>query len=181
MFGQGSVIEALHKLRSNSGMARWYQHHKEREVKGRRWEPRILDDFLFSTVDEVRSRNANRLAQYTLSLQFLDEISFFRESVLRREARGDSAYPGQRDHTAHTVNNWLLGWLIYEHSTRFRAAFKKAAKARRLLTAGTHGAGGVSAEIAFGNVWIYASLLHDIGYLFEGAIDAMSWRADHDM
>ena len=179
MFGQGSIIEALHKLRSDSRMARWYRHHKEREAHGPRWNSRLLDDFLFSTVDEVRSRNANKLAQATLTLQFLDEITFFRESVLRREARGDIAYPGQRDHTAHTVNNWLLGWLIYEHSEPFRNAFKKAAEPRRLLVSGT--GEHVDEEIAFGNVWIYASLLHDIGYLFEGAIDAMSWRADHDM
>jgi hypothetical protein len=179
MFGHGSIIEALYKLRSNSRMARWYQHHKEREVDGLHWEPSLLDDFLFSTVDEVRSRNANKLAQATLTLQFLDEITFFRESVLRREAGGDIANPGQRDHTAHTVNNWLLGWLIYEHSEQFRGAFKVAAQARGLLVDGTGKT--IDEEIAFGNVWIYASLLHDIGYLFEGAIEAMSWRADHAM
>jgi len=36
-------------------------------------------------------------------------------------------------------------------------------------------------DIAFGDVWIYASLLHDIGYLFEGAIEAMSWRSGHEL
>jgi hypothetical protein len=33
---------------------------------------------------------------------------------------------------------------------------------------------------AFGDVWNYASILHDIGYLFEGAMARLSWEAHHE-
>lgn len=176
MFGADSIIAMLSNLRHRSRMIGWYRHYS---AKGRAWSSNLINEFLFSTVDEVRSRRANKLAKAILDLQLLGETMFFRESVLRREAGGDIAYPGQRDHTAHTVNNWLLGWLIYEKSETFREAFTKAANARRLMEC--RGPTPVPVDIVFGDVWIYASLLHDIGYLFEGAIEPMSWRTDHEL
>src|SRR5262245_60562353 len=114
----------LSSLNGNSRMKKWYDYHNERRPG--LWRPELLEGFLCSTVDEVRSRRANELAQVTLKLHYFDEVMPLRESVLCREAGGDTANPNQRDHTAHTVNNWLLGWLIYENSKQFRTAFGKA-------------------------------------------------------
>src|SRR5678815_4905662 len=148
MFSANSIIAVLGNAEHLSRMTSWYQHYG---LKGRLFEPRLINDFLTSTVDEVRSRRANRLAQAVLDLQLLGETMAFRDLVLRREAGGDIANPSQRDHTAHTVNNWLLGWLIYEKSPLFRDAFARAAAARGLPAC--RGGEPVSMDIAFGDVW----------------------------
>lgn len=129
-----------------------------------------LDRFLTSTMDEVRLYWADEYASAVLKLRDLDDASHFRHGVLRRELQGDVGYDRQRDHSAHTLNNYLLGWGIYEHSEEFRKALDLHLHAR-----------GNSAEIsadkrarAFGIVWTWGSLLHDIGYLFEGSLSALS-------
>jgi hypothetical protein len=50
-----------------------------------------------------------------------------------------------------------------------------AMKTRRLTTS------RYGPESVFGDLWQYVSLLHDIGYLVEGAIDGPSWAVNHEM
>ena len=135
------------------------------------WRGKI-NEFLKSTMDEARSVTAGELASGTLDLHGFQEAVFFRETVLRREALADTSYPKQRDHSAHTVNNWLLGWLLYERSPELRTALADACKDRRIER---------PAREAFGDVWSYASIVHDVGYLFEGSLEDLSWQMDHVM
>jgi hypothetical protein len=66
--------------------------------------------FLQATTDEVRTITSHRVAECILKQIGLSDTMQFREAVLRRELYGNIAYQGQRDHSAHTLNNYLLGW-----------------------------------------------------------------------
>jgi predicted HD phosphohydrolase len=129
-----------------------------------------LEKFLSATMDEVRLYWADEYAVEVLKKRDLDDAAHFRHGVMRRELQGDVGYDRQRDHSAHTLNNYLLGWAFFQHSQVFREAFDKQLKARR-----------PSADVpdersarAFAIVWTWASLLHDTGYLFEGSLSAIS-------
>ena len=115
-------------------------------------------------MDEVRLQSAEAFAETTLRVHDFDDAAHFRLGVLRREASGDIAYSRQRDHSAHTVNNWLLGWYLYGHVPRLVAALRQAQEARGMWQAALAG---------FGQTWQCASLLHDIGYIFDGSVGAL--------
>lgn len=72
----------------------------------------ILQKFLRSSMDEVRLKHARRFSQVTMEIYDVADADHFRQGLLRREAGQSMAYPAQRDHSAHTVNNWLLGWFF---------------------------------------------------------------------
>lgn len=136
------------------------------------------DRMLRATLDEVRLHHADRFAKSVLRHHDIDDAAHFRHSVLRRELTAEVAYDGQRDHSAHTVTLYLLGWYIYLHSERFRLTFAEHAK-RRERPGAPFKPGGI--DKYFRNVWMWASLLHDVGYLFEGGLSALSsdLQADH--
>lgn len=140
-----------------------------------RCDTKVLRSCLASTMDEVRLVWADRYAQMVLAERDLDDAGHFRHAVLRRELRGDISYPGQRDHSAHTLYNYLLGWLLYTKSQTVRTSFEKhlATRAGKAISA-------EAAPRAFANVWVWASLLHDVGYMFEGAIDVLETRLQDD-
>ncbi|MBU1042089.1 MAG: hypothetical protein KKF77_13410 [Proteobacteria bacterium] len=123
-----------------------------------------LELFLFSTMDEVRLRHAEEYAESILRITFMQDASFFRKSLLRREAAGEFSYAKQRDHAAHTLYNYLIGWYIYTNSYVVGEEM-----ARHLKTRGWE---GNSTE--FGSTWPFLSLLHDIGYIFEGSLGPLS-------
>lgn len=169
-----TMIEELRRLANRrSEMAKYYDAELKEKGLAQTVEWRtLLGDFLGATMDEVRSRVATEFARATLKLQSVDEAMFFRENVLRREARSEIGYAKQRDHSAHTVNNWLLGWLLYANSDSLREALHAAIESRMLTD--------FHPRRVFGDVWQYASVLHDVGYLFEGSIAGMSWDVHHD-
>src|SRR5687768_2176462 len=74
-----------------------------------------IAEFLDSRMDEIRLFKAGGLVLEILKETDYDDMEFFREGVLKRESSGAISYQGQRDHSAHTLYNWLLGWYIYEH------------------------------------------------------------------
>jgi hypothetical protein len=121
----------------------------------------LLEMFLGSTMDEVRLRRAVEFATQTMNLFDVGDATFFRQLVLQREVFRRIAYDKQRDHTAHTVNNWLLGWLLFEDVSELRKKMLTSIERRKIEKFPTF-------EI-FGDLWMYASLLHDIGYMFEGS------------
>lgn len=120
--------------------------------------------FLTSTMDSARVYYANRCSQALLKKEDVDDAVHFRDGVLRKEMHGRIAYAKQRDHTAHTLNNYLLGWWIFEESGLVRDAFSEAFQAR----SGRKIASPKTMRSRFNAVWIWASLLHDVGYLLEG-------------
>ncbi|WP_042876575.1 hypothetical protein [Cupriavidus necator] len=135
--------------------------------------PTIQDElvhFLSTTMDQVRVNKALDCTRRVLAIADLEDFEMFREGVWKREATRGMAYDKQRDHTAHTLNNWLLGWYFYSHSDRIYSAINTAIERRDWNPSASH---KFSFDQYFGHTWQYTSLLHDIGYLFEGSITSM--------
>lgn len=124
-----------------------------------------------ATMDDVRLHWADEYSQLILRHRDLDDASHFRHAVMRREIVSDITYEQQRDHSAHTLYNYLLGWCFFESIPAVREAF--TTQLRRRSGADSDPAPERLAR-AFANVWVWASLLHDVGYLFEGGIVALS-------
>ncbi len=133
----------------------------------------VLDQFLDSRMDEVRLRRAGDLAEATLPLFDVSDASAFRSVVLQREVYRKISYPKQRDHSAHTVNNWLVGWLMFEKVPLLTSKISQAIAKRGIDTRYPE------YEI-FGDLWMNASLLHDVGYAFEGAIELSAFEENLD-
>ena len=119
-----------------------------------------LKQFLEATIDEVRLHYAERAAHATLALTDIDDSRYFRKAVLLRELKSTMGYEKQRDHAAHTVHNYLLGWFIVLNSSEVRTQAKRQFAMRF---------DEECVEQNFMNLWAIPSLLHDIGYLFEGS------------
>jgi hypothetical protein len=115
-------------------------------------------------MDQVRLRVAGEISKSVLGLVDLDDMDHFREGVLKREVIGEIAYAKQRDHSGHTLYNWMLGWYFYDHCRLIRDRMD-AEVAKRLLRWPKD---PMTTQEFFGFVWQYVSLLHDIGYIFEG-------------
>jgi len=126
-----------------------------------------LRAFLGSTNDEARLRYATSCSERILAINDMDDGEYFRRAVLQREVHGDIAYQLQRDHSAHTLYNYLLGLYVYAENQKVRDAIDAAFKAR-----------GIPWQ--FLQVWQFASLLHDVGYLFEGPIPALDWAVQSE-
>jgi hypothetical protein len=43
----------------------------------------------------------------------IEEAAYFWQAVLRREITGNVTYSRQRDHFAHTLYNYLMGWYFF--------------------------------------------------------------------
>ena len=126
-----------------------------------------LTKFLRSTMDQVRVNRALACTERILVIADLLDFEMFREGVWKREATGVINYHSQRDHTAHTLNNWLLGWYVFSKVDAIRSALEGAIVHRKWNVE------LFSLEEYFGHIWQFTSLLHDIGYLFEGAVSRM--------
>ncbi|MED5374458.1 MAG: hypothetical protein VX899_25805 [Myxococcota bacterium] len=129
---------------------------------------KLLSAFLRATMDEVRVARAEELAAAFLEVEDIDDTVHFRHGVLRRERGGDIAYTGQRDHAAHTVNNYLLGWALYLSNERIYDSVRQALATRSGISPSSIPRARV--DNRFNAVWLFASLLHDVGYLLEGGL-----------
>jgi len=116
-------------------------------------------------MDEVRITTSNRAALEVLKTIGLGDFALFREAVLRRELTGEIAYVNQRDHSSHTLYNYLLGWYFFIQSGRLKKALAEEFN-KRGVPDSTFPFTDYSTY--FGCIWQYVSLLHDIGYMFEG-------------
>lgn len=133
-----------------------------------------LKRFLESSTDEVRVLTASRLSVALLDIMGMTDFDVFRDAVLRREIHGVMDYKKQRDHSAHTLNNYLLGWYFFLHSSRISEGLKREFR-KRGVPSGTSLPANSEASY-FGSIWQYASLLHDIGYMFEGGVQASGFE-----
>lgn len=131
------------------------------------------EKFFKATLDEVRLHYAERFTRSILERFDLDDAMHFHEAVLSRELTGSMTYEKQRDHAAHTLNNYLLGWFFFSHCKKLRDAVGTAIGKRRKWE------GEQSLHTRFGNVWVWASLLHDVGYLLEGNVQRVSPEVQH--
>jgi hypothetical protein len=116
--------------------------------------------FLNASMDESRIISQHKFAKSILSRVDLDDLEYFRMNVLKRELTGLISYDKQRDHAAHTVYNYILGYYFYEN-TKIKDYFIEHFKLRGIQE---------RRNDSFGSLWPFVSLLHDIGYIFEGSI-----------
>jgi hypothetical protein len=156
-----SINDAIRALAADDGSSIAKYYNQDPNLLGA--IRATLNQFLDSRMDQVRLRHASDFAEATLPLFDLGDARAFRYVVLQREVYRRISYPKQRDHSAHTVNNWLLGWLMFEKVPSFAAKMSQAIKKRSIST-------GYPEYEVFGDLWMNASLLHDVGYAFEGAI-----------
>jgi hypothetical protein len=120
-----------------------------------------ISKFLDARMDQIRIYHALKASKALLGTVDASEAFTFQDAVLWKERSRQIAYHSQRDHTCHTLNNFILGWYIYQNSPALKDSFSSAFAKRKL-------GDGRPDEIKFGSTWIYVSLLHDIGYIFEG-------------
>jgi hypothetical protein len=116
-------------------------------------------------LDQVRLQQAEAYAEPALRTTDLAEADLFRKIILARETEGTIRYDLQRDHVVHTVNNYLLGWYFLAHCEAFRREFAACCQ-RRHVAEDVNDYDSIVKQ--FGEVWVFVSLLHDIGYMFEG-------------
>ncbi len=168
-----------------------------------------LADFFDAVLDEVRIKNANAFAKYALYISDNDDLAYFRDTLARREISADIDYDKQRDHAVHTLYNYLLGWYIFEHSTRLQNEFeshfekilqidldnqknslldfyKLSGKFQNIcktydieINAEPENMDLIAQVHEFADVWPIASLLHDIGYILEGNLSSASPDVEH--
>lgn len=163
----------------NDKERRFSRHHRhgfrirEGQTEGERANDffSAIGKFLHSTMDETRLAHSRTAADAVLWISHLDDASYFRDAVLRRELLRHVSYQKHRDHSAHTLNNYLLGWYIFDHSAIIRDEFARVALLRQ----------EERADDLFFHIWPHVSLLHDVGYVFEGSSDSQSsdYHSDH--
>lgn len=127
-----------------------------------------LNDFLFATMDEVRFKHANDFAKYALDMIDMGELDYLRKGLLRREEGREISYLKHRDHSAHTVYNYILGWYLYENNPTLKKCILEHFKMREKAVK------DVDLEYYFAYLWPFLSIVHDIGYLFEGTLEPLS-------
>jgi hypothetical protein len=152
-----------------TGKSDYLRYHKEIHDEGAK---DVLQSFLAATLDEVRLRKAEEYAEKVLRITDSDDTIYFRQALLRREISGEMDFLRQRDHAAHTVNNYILGWFILE-----KVPAMKAEMLRHINIRFADPKRPIDKDVAlkrFFCMWPFVSLLHDIGYLFEGTLSSMS-------
>lgn len=123
----------------------------------------VLKEFLYSTLDEVRLRMANKYSKIALEKIDIHDAEFFRRGILRREVSSIISYQKQRDHSAHTLNNYLFGWYFYLKVPIIENKIREHFELRNWNRQSQD----------FANIWPFTSLVHDIGYLFEGFLSPL--------
>lgn len=126
---------------------------------GNHFDQELLGRFLSATMDEARLRFADQYAAQVLAATDLEEMNHFRQGVHRREVGRTMGFEGQRDHSAHTLNNYLLGAYFWSNSNTLADFIKNDMSLRGITPTSTN----------FFSLWQFVSLLHDIGYVVEGA------------
>jgi hypothetical protein len=106
-----------------------------------------LEAFFATRTDVRRLAAAQDVAACVLDLHDLDDLNGIREIVAKQELRRTIRYKNQRDHTAHTLYLYLLGIWLFDNVPQVAKAVKVPVR-----------------DFLFR--WAYASLLHDIGYVF---------------
>lgn len=136
----------LHHFRNGHGAAKYLRN---RIVN----LDQLLVDFFNARSDIKRIIQAEKVAEKVLETMEYKEILGLRKEVASLEIKRIIDYETQNDHTAHTVYLFLLGIWMYDHVSALRDAFNSSITNKQK-------------EKMFVFQWTFASLLHDIGYLF---------------
>lgn len=119
----------------------------------------VIEDFLSATTDSVRLVRASKASRDILEQYDMAELEDLRARIQASELLRVIPYSRQTDHSAHTLYLYLLGIYLFfackpirEGIARF---FNKKDESPELLS-------------KFLFQWVFVSLLHDIGYIFQG-------------
>lgn len=115
---------------------------------------RDLKDFFYSRSDIQRIQKAEFIAEKMLRLTDFSEFVSIRSAVATIEIQRRISYKKQSDHTAHTVYLFLLGVWVYDNLPSLKERINKFINSSNPIH-------------MFLFQWTYASLLHDVGYLFS--------------
>jgi hypothetical protein len=136
--------------------------------------PELLEcvDRMFRSRSDVRRLVAAQdVARAVLKKNDADDLLRLRDIVATQELRRLIKYPDQKDHTAHTVYLYLLGVWLFDHLQDVRKNFVKKHKISNVALSVKSGCDSPGVEVdsvdeKFLFHWMYASLLHDVGYAF---------------
>ena len=121
--------------------------------------PKLIELFLSANTDSVRLVRASNASRRILEEYDMGELEDLRASVQASELLRVIPYAKQTDHSAHTLYLFLLGIYLFFACAPLRAGLAKF-----------FGKRDNSAELvdSFLFQWVFVSLLHDIGYIFQG-------------
>lgn len=139
----------------------------------------LLQDFFQTRTDIRRVHLSQQVSKIILDLFDLDEFVEIRQKIAELELLRIIKYENQRDHTVHTVYLFLLGLWLFENVPYIQANFKKWYSSEgnsfemtsNILETSENDYNKEEAKQnylihRFIFQWIYASLIHDIGYVF---------------
>jgi hypothetical protein len=143
----------------------------EKQLEGIDIPSKVLNyqKFFDSTMDEARQYYADEFAEFILFRSDMMDAAYFRNVISRKELAREVDYDKHRDHAGHTVNNYLLGWYFYCNCDPIKREINKKIDWLQKITSTN-----IKYADFFGNAWVNASLMHDIGYIFEGAIPSLT-------
>jgi hypothetical protein len=129
-------------------------------------------DALFLTRSDIeRVKLAEKLAEKILSITEFSDLVPLRSVVATLEIKRLINYDKQTDHTVHTVYLFLLGIWVYDNIVVLRNEINSSIDSSNPIK-------------MFIFQWIFASLLHDVGYLFYDYRDSKNkiyWKKFDEM
>jgi hypothetical protein len=90
----------------------------------------LIGNWLAATRDEDRLHFAEDYATLVLAVTGIDDANWFRRGVWLKETIPEIQYSGQRDHSVHTLHNYLLGWHFFTNSDAVKQQFLSSFKRR---------------------------------------------------
>ena len=118
-----------------------------------------IESFLSATTDSVRLVRASKASSHILAEFDMSELEQLRATVQASELLRVIPYSRQTDHSAHTLYLFLLGIYLFFACRPLRAGIATFLKE-------TKDPGPLISRFLF--QWAFVSLLHDIGYVFQG-------------
>lgn len=142
-------------------------NHLKRQITGLRPTKKSYEDFirnltifLEARTDARRLIYSQKVAETLLKTHYLQEMTKLRRKVADFELQRIMEYKKQRDHTAHTLYLFLLGIWLYDSVPIVRDSYN--ANTIEILPWSRR-----KPEAKFLFQWLYASILHDLGYVFS--------------
>ncbi|MEK4510151.1 hypothetical protein [Paenibacillus sp. FSL K6-2524] len=148
----GSINEVLYNhLKEGQGAAEYLRLKIPRLAEE-------LEQFFITRSDIQRIQKAEALAERILELTDFSDLVPIRSGVATLEIKRRISYDKQTDHTAHTLYLYLLGIWVYDNIPSLRKPIDDSIQSSNPIH-------------MFLFQWTYASLLHDIGYLFSQELE----------
>lgn len=132
-------------------------------MRGAGWIP-TLATFFDTTDDFSRIVCGRAVSECLLRQRNMDYLVTLRDIVTEMELSRSTQYPKQTDHTVHTLYLFFLGVWMFDHSAHFRKQYSDCCVTGDRSPRWTYD--------AFLLQWLFAGLMHDVGYVFESVSPA---------